>query len=290
MVIAELKGGLGNQLFQYAAAIAMACHSNTIMKADITNLGSPDEVLGTYRRYTLSKLKSPPEILSVDEKEKYIARGWKKIWRLLNPVSIQTYTEKHFHYDASFWNCRQWVFLRGNFQSEKYFKPYEDTVRKKLQFDTNKIAGLNTALLAEMKSVESLSLHIRRGDYVSNKIASDVLGVLPVAHYEAAYAEMLKYVQIQKVFVFSDDIEWAKQHLGFGANLTFVENEGADRDIADFVLMQHCKHNIIANSSFSWWAAYLNSNPGKIVVAPKRWFNKAPYDTKDLIPESWIRI
>ena len=119
---------------------------------------------------------------------------------------------------------------------------------------------------------------------------SHVLGTLPIDYYKQAYNEILKKESIDKCFIFSDDIEWAKLNLSFLPNSTFISSIEQNKDIVDFVLMQSCKHNIIANSSFSWWAAYLNSNPNKIVIAPKRWFNQVDYNTKDLFPESWITI
>lgn len=289
MVTVELRGGLGNQLFQYAAGIGLACHLKTGLITNITDLLAPDKVLGTYRTFKLNYLNEPP-VINNRVNEKKIIQKTKKILQKLNIGSDKLYKEKFFHYNPAFWMETGNVLITGNFQSEKYFLPYKSIVLDKLQFNKSLLSLSDKELLTKIMSAESLSVHIRRGDYLSNKIANDVLGVLPVAYYENAYEEILKKSRPKTIFIFSDDIKWAKENLRFINEVTFVESKGNNSDLCDFILMQHCSHNIIANSSFSWWAAYLNPNPNKIVIAPKRWFNKAPYDTKDLIPENWIRL
>lgn len=289
MVTIELKGGLGNQLFQYAAGIGLARHLQTELIADIVGLQMPDEVLGTYRTYKLNKLNEAP-VVNTGHKENAVIKKTKKIFQKLNIGGGTVYKEKYFHYDAGFWALQGKVLLKGNFQSEKYFLPYKKDVIERLRFNKALLSVADKEVLSQITTNNSLSIHIRRGDYLSNKIASDVLGILPIEYYTAAYRKILDEITLENVFVFSDDIDWAENNLSFVDNAVFINSKGNNNDLVDFILMQHCSHNIVANSSFSWWAAYLNPNPDKIVIAPKRWFNKAPYDTKDLIPEGWIRI
>jgi hypothetical protein len=290
MIIIELKGGLGNQIFQYAAAIALSKHHQVKLKVDITQLKQPDEILGTYRRYILKYLNNPPEIASEGEISKFKNIFKKKIQHFL-PINYKNiYYEKFFHYNDNFWKTNKSIFLRGNFQSEKYFLKYKDSIQTSLTFDPSFFSIEDRTLFEKIKTSNNLSMHIRRGDYVTNLIANNVLGILPIDYYNNGYNKIIVQNNIENCYIFSDDINWAKSNFSFIKNVFFVESTSENKDLADFILMQSCKHNIIANSSFSWWAAYLNPNPDKIIIAPKRWFNKANYDTKDLIPSSWIQL
>jgi hypothetical protein len=290
MVVVELKGGLGNQLFQYAAGIGLSCYLEAVLKVDISNLKSADETLGTYRKYVLNNLTTPPQIISESEIPKSHRTGVRKIFSLFNSGTFKTFKEKHFHYHTNFWKETGNIYLKGNFQSNKYFEVYKKDVYAKIQFKSTLLSNKDQQILNDISSDSCLSIHVRRGDYVSNKIANDVLGVLPIDYYKTAYKEICNRSAIKSTFIFSDDINWVKENFSFIKDACFVQSNEANRDIIDFYLMQHCTHNIVANSSFSWWAAYLNPNPNKIVIAPKRWFNKAPYDTKDLIPAGWLTI
>lgn len=294
MVIVELKGGIGNQLFQYATGIALAEFHKTSLKVDIRNLDKPDIVLGTYRTYKLKYLDNPPVIATESELENIPQQNslLSSLVNKINPIKNQVvFKEKSFGYSASIFKTRPDVYLKGNWQSEKYFKQYEATIQQKLSFDDFHISEHTRSLLKRIKETNSIAVHIRRGDYVSNKIANDVLGTLPIKYYQSAFEIIRSKTNAElESFIFSDDMLWTKEKLSFLKNKTFVELEDKERDIAEFHLMSKCKHNIIANSSFSWWAAWLNKNPDKIAIAPKRWFNKGPQDTQDLVPENWLRI
>jgi hypothetical protein len=290
MIITELKGGLGNQLFQYAAGIGLSQHLHTSLKVDIRNLKSADKTLGTYRRYVLSNLLHSPQICSESEISQISTNSLSKILFSFGSSSFKAFKEKHFHYHEEFLNLKGNIYLRGNFQSEKYFEAYKKNIFSQIQFNKLLLDTNDARILNDISNAPSLAVHVRRGDYVSNKIANDVLGTLPLDYYKASYNEICKGETIVNTFIFSDDINWAKENFSFIKNIFFVQSKGDSSDIVDFYLMQHCSHNIIANSSFSWWAAYLNPNPNKIVIAPKKWFNKAPYNTKDLIPAGWLTI
>jgi hypothetical protein len=139
------------------------------------------------------------------------------------------------------------------------------------------------------KEKNSVSLHVRRGDYVSNPDANKYHGTKGLDYYIAALARVNKSQKDSTVFVFSDDIAWCKKNLKLKAKKV-VWVDGKNSPIEDIYLMSLCKSNIIANSTFSWWGAWLNSNPKKIVVAPKVWFSDSNIDTSDLIPADWTRL
>jgi len=135
-----------------------------------------------------------------------------------------------------------------------------------------------------------VSLHIRRGDYVSNRSTLEIHGVLGIDYYVRALNLMEEKVKEPQIFVFSDDIPWARDNLKTNLPLQFIDHNGVEKNYEDLRLMSNCKNHIIANSSFSWWGAWLSSNSEKIVITPMNWFNQSNMDTRDLIPVSWYRI
>ena len=141
----------------------------------------------------------------------------------------------------------------------------------------------------EIIATESVSLHVRHGDYVTNADTNSFHGVCSLDYYKNAVSKIKQEMPLP-FFIFSDDIIWAKENLDFIGNMTFIEYNGATPDHEEMYLMSLCQHNIIANSSFSWWGAWLNQNPNKIIIAPQNWFNDVSLDTKDLIPNEWIRL
>ena len=138
-----------------------------------------------------------------------------------------------------------------------------------------------------ISQTNSVSLHIRRGDYVSNQKTNQTHGTCDLDYYQRCITEIEKEVENPYFFVFSDEIEWVKENLKINHPAEYVDQNTGDKSYEDMRLMSQCKHNVIANSSFSWWGAWLNSYPDKIVFAPKRWFASDKHNTKDLIPEGW---
>ena len=152
------------------------------------------------------------------------------------------------------------------------------------------MGGLNAELASEIQATVSVGVHIRRGDYVANPIANQFHGVCSLEYYLAAIAKLKEEIGAPRFFVFSDDIGWARQNLRLPDPTTFVDHNGEAHDYEDLRLMSLCKHHIIANSSFSWWGAWLSNNPDKIVIAPERWFRDPSMDPRDLVPEGWHRL
>ncbi len=190
-------------------------------------------------------------------------------------------------YDEKLLANPDYYYYDGYFQSEKYFKEE----RKNLLQCFNSSMALdekNLQMLAKINETDSISLHVRRGDYVTLECAKQFHGTCPIEFYHKAIELVAKRVRNPHIFLFSDDICWVVKNLNIEYPYTIVDIN-QDRGWFDLNLMKHCKHNIIANSSFSWWGAWLNENPSKIVVAPKKWTLKNPRQCK-IVPEEWIKI
>jgi hypothetical protein len=292
MIIVRLKGGLGNQMFQYAFGRALSIASGQALKLDIEGYKRPAGA-DTPRRFALDAfdIKAVPANAEEVKKVKYPFGFASRLWRAFSLKILQ----RHFipfqkaGYDALVAKAKSGkdVYVDGFFQSEKYFTGIEAdlhtdfTLRKPMS-----PAGQNAALLIARDSF-AVSLHIRRGDYVTSAKTQAHHGSCDIAYYEKAVAQMPAG---STFYVFSDDIAWAEKNLKLGRPTIFVSKPDI-KDVEEMVLMSACRHNIIANSSFSWWAAWLNAHPGKIVIAPKTWARKNDQTWyKDIVPSSWTRI
>ena len=177
------------------------------------------------------------------------------------------------------------MYLAGYWQSEKYFSFIEEKIKAEFTFKIE-IDDINKKYLEEMNKVESISLHVRRGDYLS----SPSLNVCTEKYYENAITYFRERIENPIFFVFSNDIEWCRQNIN-GKDIKYINVNKGERSYNDMRLMSACKHNIIANSSFSWWGAWLNSNAQKIIVAPNKWINNSKnVSESDIIPEKWKKI
>jgi len=276
MICVKLQGGLGNQLFQFAAGSAVADYHKTTLMFDLSFLKKRENNSGyTFRNYELNGfeyLRIPSQ--TIIEKIKIRVR------------SINYYEEKTLRFDPLiFQQTFQNSYLKGYFQSEKYFESIKPQLRNILAIQ---VPHANYTLEKIMKT-NSLSLHIRRGDYISNPENLKFHGLCSISYYHQAIKHIAEHVPDLHVFVFSDDLNWARQHLVVNYPVHFVDNNNS---IADMQLMSLCKHNVTANSSYSWWGAWLNNNPDKIVVAPKKWFADtiAESQSETIVPEKWIRL
>jgi len=289
MIIVKLIGGLGNQLFQYALGCYLTEKYHTELKLDIS--GFDNYKLWKYEldKFNIIEDFANPEELKIPYFKK--RNGIKKIlFKLLyKPKKMSYIVEKHFHFDSCIINLPDNVYLDGCWQSEKYFKEIQDIIRKDFTFKLP-AEGKNKELLEQISSVNSVSLHVRRGDYITNSSANKVHGVCSLDYYNECIKYIVEKVNNPHFFIFSDEPEWVKENLTIPYFITIVDNNDKDKGYEDMRLMSNCKHNIIANSSFSWWGAWLNNNPDKIVIAPQKWFNHSDFDTKDLIPDKWVKI
>ncbi len=294
MISVRLMGGLGNQMFQYAIARKLAITHHTSAYLDLVFYETDLDGV-TPRRYELSCFNIAADILPatrrpIDADNAYIGKRGKllKIKHRLQRKALNIYREPHHNFDSKVAKIPNDSYLIGYWQTEKYFSDIRQTLLQDFSV-TSEAKGNNKKLLDEIRSNEdSISIHVRRGDYVSNASASKFHGLKNQTYYHKALSVILKKCKNPILYVFSDDPTWCKNYLKFEQKTVYVE--GNKDGFEDMRLMINCKHNIIANSSFSWWAAWLNNNPDKIVVAPAVWFNDPSIDTSDVVPVSWIKV
>ncbi|MGQ9492108.1 MAG: alpha-1,2-fucosyltransferase [Anaerolineae bacterium] len=293
MVIVKLIGGLGNQMFQYAAGRALALHHRTPLKLDIS--GFAEYRLRTYRLHHFriqAELATPREVAHVTGMDR--TGLWKRVfWRIQHWMPYYrrcTFQEDTLRpYDPNIWRTPRDVYLDGYWQSEKYFADVADIIRREFQLKEEPSAS-SRAVANRMHDCQAISLHVRRGDYVSNPRTHRVHGVCSLEYYRRCIAFIVERVERPTFFVFSDDMAWTREHVPIEGLVEYVTHNGAERDYEDLWLMSQCRHHILANSSFSWWGAWLNPNPDKLVLAPQRWFNDSTLNTRDLLPEGWIAL
>lgn len=211
---------------------------------------------------------------------KFLKRSEFSIFRRKEFIS-----EPHFHYWANVSEIPSNCYLAGYWQSEKYFQSHISTVRGDFTF-AQPLQGKNADIAKNISEVCAVSLHVRRGDYVANPKTNATHGLCSVAYYQTAIQYICARLRSPAFFIFSDDIPWVKENLTIEAPCRYIEHNAGANSFNDMRLMSLCAHHIIANSSFSWWGAWLNSSPTKIVVAPQKWFATS-VDTKDLIPGTW---
>ncbi len=298
MIITRLSGGLGNQMFQYALGRALSLKHNVPLKLDnymqkYFNKNNPKILSIVFRDYDLDLFCIQAEIAKRNDIPWWLRTyGFGKFepfvdglrrrtinWRGREKSEAQTF-------DVTMLSVGPSVYLDGYWQSYKYFSNITPVLRQDFQLKQTPSKEIQT-LCTEIISKNSLCLHVRRGDYVGNSFH----GLKDQVYYDLALEEINKRCTVDKIYVFSDDIEWCRTNLSFKQETLFVGTEySGNHATGHFHLMRSCKHFIICNSSFSWWAAWLSDNPEKIVVAPKKWFSDDKIDTTDLIPPEWIRV
>ncbi len=292
MIILQLTGGLGNQMFQYAFGRSTALRLGVGLRIDITN-----HTLQIHNGVELGRVFGiPVQIATTADVRSVLGWQYSRFTRGLlrragaGALICKSYiAEQGFGFKPEFLQVSDNVFLSGYWQSEKYFHNVADTIRSDFRFCLLP-SEPNVALAAaiNMPGVDSVSLHIRRGDYVHNAAVNAIHGSCSLAYYQDAMALVAGRVKNPHFYVFSDDVNWVAGNLPMPYPHTLVDHNRGSSSYEDMRLMSTCRHHVIANSSFSWWGAWLNDKAGKIVVAPKRWFSNA--DVVDVLPEGWIRL
>ena len=294
MIAVRLMAGLGNQMFQYATGLALAHKYNTKLMLDISsykNMSKEDTPreygLNIYPlRAGLASKKTMGQIVNAKENLSRLD-SLKRLIGLYDSLVIMR--EKHPGFNEEIFNAGNNTYLIGWWQNEGYFSHIRDEILKSF---TPKIEpnAKNLRYIKSIQSSNSIGIHVRRGDYVQNKHANKYHGLTGIEYYKKAISKMSNIVDSPTFVVFSDDIDWCKRELPVGKNSIFVK--GNDRQPhEDIRLMSLCEHNIIANSSFSWWGAWLNNNTSKTVIAPKMWVSDQRQNAKiDIIPKNWIRL
>jgi len=271
MIIVKLMGGLGNQMFQYAIGRRMAYMLSVKLRLDICGFMNYK-----LRTYGLSPFNIQEDFASPEE----IAA--------LKVIPTYIREKELFHFDPSILNLGDDIYLDGSWQSEKYFADIQAIIRQEFTVKIPQV-GINKELAKQITSCESVSLHIRRGDYISNSRTNQILGICDLDYYFHCVDCLAQTIKHPYFFIFSDDHEWTRNYLKLPYPAIIVDYNKADKNYEDLRLMSQCKHHIIANSTFSWWSAWLSQNPKKIIFAPKRWFKSNAYNPKDLIPDKWVK-
>ncbi len=293
MVIVRFKGGMGNQLFQYAFGLQLAKRLGARLTFDPTNLlyrnNPPDFV---YRNYDLDVFQpsvtdflAPPGLLAKIYNlriEKLSAAASYLVTRKYPVVK-----EAHFHYDERLLpEAQEGVIYDGWWQSPKYFAGVEEQLRQDLRF-SRPVIDASRDLLGRIEGCNAVCLNVRRTDFLK----VDTLNATDKDYFLRGADYLIDRLDDPRFFVFSDDIEWCRENISLAAPTEFVDHAHKGFKFGNYLrLMTACRHFLIPNSSFAWWAAWLNTQPGKVVVAPKNWFTDPNIDTSDLVPQEWVRL
>lgn len=285
MIIVKLIGGLGNQLFQYSLGRSLSIKNNDLLKLDLSDFTKDNP-----RSYGLGYFNILENFATEEDVNKIKKTGFLKIVDNFKPYYKRSVIKyKGYDFDPNILKLSGNFYLDGYWQSEKYFKDIEDIIRKEITIK-EPLADKYANLINNIKNSNSVSIHIRRGDYLTNQKFSKIYNLLDEKYYQSAVNFIAKKISNPHFFIFSDDIEWVKRNLNIPYPKIFVSDNNKTKDYEDLVLMSLCKNNITANSSFSWWGSRLNQNPSKIVISPNKWFNKEDGTAKDLIPQEWIKM
>jgi len=293
-IVVSLQGGLGNQMFQFATAKHLAVRNSCQLYLDLSFFDEnsiPNEGF-TPRQYELdiflrNQHIADKSIINSFYSGSKIISLLKKWFKIPNKFIFH---EKSLLFDHNVLDITSTVLLNGFFQSEKYFSSIRETFLNIFKFPS-----LNEPILdiikSKMLNCNSVGIHVRRGDFVSSAKTNKFHGICDVHYYQRAVSMFDTKLNNPLYFFFSDDIEWVSQHLIFNGRCSIVDTRYLPHWV-DMYLMSICKHNIIANSSYSWWAAWLNQNEAKLVIAPSKWFEDVSMNlqTSDLYPNEWIKI
>ena len=294
-VIVSLYGGLGNQLFQYATGRSLSILNKSELIFDLGWFDESEQLSETTpRKYTLSNVGLHFKCQSVGLPHFYHKlRFWRVVSRFLSKIGllknrVPLYNEAGTRFDKNLLSLNSPIWLNGYWQSYKYFESISDVIKSDLQ--QKKLSSDTGKLLKEIEGKNAICIHFRRGDYITNKNAATTHGTCKVDYYYEGLNIVKKNFANPECYIFSDDPAWVRLNFKPSVPMTVVDINGPDEAYQDLFLMAACKRFIIANSSLSWWGAWLSSSENKVVVAPKKWFANKSYDTSDLIPPDWIRI
>lgn len=300
MIITKIQGGIGNQLFQYAIGRNLALKNNTELKFDSSFFNNTD--IDTPRIFLLDKFNISGETISDNELRKIklsnfqnrntlkrIVNKFLKIIEETKPIQERKFVSFRdiiFHPEVLQIRTKKNIYLAGNWPTDKYFSEIENVIRKDFTLKSE-FSQEAKKISDKIINSNSISIHIRRGDYENIEKTKSLHGGICTLDYYIQAIELIK-INNPEFFIFSDDIAWVKDNFKINHPITYVSGNNIP-DYEELILMSQCKHNIIANSTFSWWGAWLNHNSNKTVIAPKKWFN-SDTDISDLIPEGWTKI
>lgn len=307
MILIRLVGGLGNQMFQYAMASSVARRVGKRLKLDLSWIHQMEKQLVADDIYGLGIFSFEKVFSNSDEVHRFLPSGRfaAKICRAINlalPFAWRNVLEeREMGWHPEVMEIRRSVyFYMGYWQSEKYFSDFAQEIRKDFTFreEIRRSIEEQRPMVEKIRKCNAVSLHIRRGDYAQNPKLGEIFLSFTMQYYVDAARYIAERVTDPIFFVFSDDIPWVKENLQIPYDVCYIDDnvQTDEKEIGhkskgyeDMYLMTQCKHNIIANSSFSWWGAWLNDNPDKIVIAPEKWCNGS-FNYADIVPEQWVKL
>ena len=277
IVMVRLLGGLANQLFQYSMGRALAIRTGSLLRFDTRDLD--DDIL---RNYALHQFNIKGQAASLSELDYFRAIGAGERYQLL--------AEKSFRFQVEATLAEAPVYAQGYWQSERYFESIEQVLRRDLTL-TRGFSQEGASLVREIRSHRSsVSVHIRRGDYVTNPTTNAFHGCVSSDYVHRAMELMLKRYEDAVFYVFTDDLNWARENINHASNSVFIAERIMTTDGEELSIMGSCQHHILSNSSYSWWGAWLNPRRTKLVVAPTPWFRSTDVDPQDLYCANWVLL
>jgi hypothetical protein len=290
-----IKSGLGNQMFQYAYGYTAAKKAGIPLSLDISAYDR-QFAKDTPRNFTLQNYNISAPIAPIEETVKFHTPLRIFLRRIKNKIKPAI---NHL-FDAREFDIKDGQYKEGYWQSAKYFESYADDIRKeftlKNAFGSEAVEALREIEACKDQGITTILVHVRRGDFITNAHSVASLGILPAEYFINAIKliqERLILASTEKpihIFFASEDPAWVEGHIKTeGISSSFITRPGI-KDFEELLVMSHCDHFVISNSSFSWWSAWLATNPHKIVVAPKRWMVDPKIRTDDATPPNWLRI
>lgn len=300
VVISQIKGGLGNQFFQFATGLAIAIRNEAKFKLDLEFYKQrkhlSDFKLNYFNLdYEEAKISEINELKNECNSSSIILKAYRRLG-IHNRYNKRTHLKDSIAFKPSkiVLNAKTPCYIEGWCVKEVYFKNIRDLLIDKIKPKTQ-LSDYAINIMDEIKGCNSISIHFRRGDYANNEVFRNI----PFNYYFEGMELIMKKVEDPIFYVFSDDIRWVRQNLKTKHKIIYVDLDSipgynGNRDIEDFLLMKNCKHNIIANSSYSYWAAYLNANEDAIIIAPQEWFDDITYQKSlfqySFMPSKWIKL
>lgn len=294
MKVVKFKGGLGNQLFQYAFLRALKLKYNCKnVKGDFSyfsDLKNDSIRVPRIDSFNIKIEKANNIDLSQVNLFKHQGNPLCLVYKLL--IYIETLLNKRYFFekDRGYRNLEQLTnheYFDGYWQSWRYIEGIEGTLRRELILKSN-LSKKTSDILRKIKNENSVFVGIRRGDYLATAKARKHFGSFGIEYYQCAIDYIKERTESPIFYIFSNDIQWVKQNMIFNCNVIFRDDEETTSDTEELTIMAACKHAIIVNSTFYWWGAWLINNPNKIVIAPRKWF--ADEKPIDIVPDSWVKM
>lgn len=291
MIVARIDGGLGNQMFQYAYGYYLAKLHDTQLHLDLSSYRTQPAHGYLLDRFQISGIEAderlrgriPSKYLPADQKPGWYAAAWH--WR----NSLRRHKESPFGYHHRHLQVPDERYLVGYWQSEQFFPGIEEDLQQQFQL-SNQLSPSSRRIAERMETSASIALHVRRGDYVTTPSARLLYSPIGLDYYRQCVFDWASYRSNAAIFVFSNDLLWCRQNLSFPWPVHYVEHNNHLRPEEDLVLLSRARCCVIANSTFSWWAAWLNRHADKTVFAPRHWFQPGSFNDQDIVPTSWIKV